>query len=142
MTVALTVGLLMAGAVYLFSKRELLRVILGMVLLGHAANLAILATGGTDRRALPFVDGGPAPAGAADPLPQAFVLTAIVISFAVTGRADDAVAAPGERPDVREAAAADARFPLAERHAAARTLTGSLPAAPEAGATPEREERA
>ena len=151
MTVALTVGLLMAGAVYLFSKRELLRVILGMVLLGHAANLAILATGGTDRRALPFVDGGPAPAGAADPLPQAFVLTAIVISFAVTvlllvlavtGRADDAVAAPGERPDVREAAAADARFPLAGRHAAARTQTGARPAAPEAGATPEREERA
>mgnify|MGYP006947046268 CR=1 FL=1 len=33
MTVAITVGLLMFGAVYLFSKRELLRVILGMVLL-------------------------------------------------------------------------------------------------------------
>ena len=51
MTVAITVGLLMFGAVYLFSKRELLRVILGMVLLGHAANLAILAAGGTDAAA-------------------------------------------------------------------------------------------
>ena len=50
MTIAITVGLLMFGAVYLFSKRELLRVILGMVLLGHAANLAIIAAGGTDRR--------------------------------------------------------------------------------------------
>ena len=46
MTVALTVGLLTFGAFYLFSKRELLRVILGMVLLGHAGNLAILAAGG------------------------------------------------------------------------------------------------
>ena len=54
MTVALTVGLLTFGAFYLFSKRELLRVILGMVLLGHAGNLAILAAGGTDRRALPL----------------------------------------------------------------------------------------
>ena len=58
MTVAITVGLLMFGAVYLFSKRELLRVILGMVLLGHAGNLAILAAGGTDRRALPFIGTG------------------------------------------------------------------------------------
>ena len=46
MTVALTVGLLTFGAFYLFSKRELLRVILGMVLLGHAANLAIIAMAG------------------------------------------------------------------------------------------------
>ena len=83
MTVAITVGLLMFGAVYLFSKRELLRVILGMVLLGHAGNLAILAAGGTDRRALPFIGNGDV-AAQADPLPQAFVLTAIVITMAVT----------------------------------------------------------
>uniref|UniRef100_UPI0025DBF14D cation:proton antiporter subunit C n=1 Tax=uncultured Micrococcus sp. TaxID=114051 RepID=UPI0025DBF14D len=64
----------------------------------------------------------------ADPLPQAFVLTAIVIAFAitvlllalaVTGRADDAVATPGEARDPLEQAASDARFPREERHAAA-----------------------
>ena len=83
MTLALTVGLLMFGAVYLFSKRELLRVILGLVLLGHAGNLILLAAGGTDRRALPFSHKHEL-ATQADPLPQAFVLTAIVISFAIT----------------------------------------------------------
>jgi len=137
MTIATTVGLLMFGAVYLFSKRELLRVILGMVLLGHAANLAIIAAGGTDRRTPPFTPGGAVPEGAADPLPQAFVLTAIVISFAitvlllvlaVTGRTDDATADPHETPDALEAAASDARFPAAERRAAAEELrSGAIP---------------
>jgi len=130
MTVAITVGLLMFGAVYLFSKRELLRVILGMVLLGHAGNLAILAAGGTDRRALPFIGNGDV-AAQAEPLPQAFVLTAIVISFAVTvlllvlavtGRSDDQVADPSEDADPHELAAADARFPRAELGAAVRHL--------------------
>ncbi|BDZ60711.1 hypothetical protein GCM10025873_05020 [Demequina sediminis] len=53
MTVALTAGLLVAGAVYLLLKREMLRVILGFVLLGHAANLIIMAAGGTSRREAP-----------------------------------------------------------------------------------------
>lgn len=83
MTVPITVGLLMAGAVYLMMKREMLRVILGFVLLGHAANLILLASGGTDRRGIPF--GTPDdPSMTADPLPQAFVLTAIVIAFSIT----------------------------------------------------------
>ena len=67
MTIAITVGLLTFGAFYLFSKRELLRVILGMVLLGHAGNLAILAAGGTDRQIieraalalLDYIEGSP-----------------------------------------------------------------------------------
>ncbi|WP_434742087.1 cation:proton antiporter subunit C [Micromonospora sp. SH-82] len=97
MTLAVTAGLLVAGAVYLFLQREMLRVILGFVLLGHAVNLALMAAGGTSRRAAPF--GSPEDLSAvADPLPQAFVLTAIVIAFsitvfmlvlAVTGREDD-----------------------------------------------------
>lgn len=97
MTVMLTAGVLMAGAVYLFLQREMLRVVLGFVLLGHAANLVLMAAGGTSRRVEPF--GTPAdPATVADPLPQAFVLTAIVIAFSITifmlmlsatGRTDD-----------------------------------------------------
>lgn len=83
MTVPITAGLLVAGAVYLMMKREMLRVILGFVLLGHASNLILLASGGTDRRDIPF--GTPDdPSVVADPLPQAFVLTAIVIAFSIT----------------------------------------------------------
>ncbi|OLT46219.1 cation:proton antiporter [Saccharomonospora sp. CUA-673] len=83
MTIAVVSGVLVAGAVYLFMQREMLRVILGFVLLGHAANLVFMAAGGTDRREEPF--GTPADTSAvADPLPQAFVLTAIVIAFSIT----------------------------------------------------------
>lgn len=83
MTLALTIGLLTAGAVYLFTKREMLRVILGFVLLGHAANLILFAAGGTDRRSEAFSTSTD-PAAMADPLPQAFILTAIVIAFSIT----------------------------------------------------------
>lgn len=97
MTLAIAAGVLVAGAVYLFSRREMLRVILGFILLTHAANLTLIAAGGTDRREEP-IGADLDPAVVADPLPQAFVLTAIVIAFAitivmlvlaVTGRGDD-----------------------------------------------------
>lgn len=83
MTLAITVGVLVAGAVYLLTARTFLRVVLGFVLLSHAANLVLFSTGGTGRRGEPLgseLD----PALTADPLPQAFVLTAIVIAFAIT----------------------------------------------------------
>ncbi|MEV8272154.1 cation:proton antiporter subunit C [Microbacterium sp. NPDC077184] len=109
MTVALTAGILVAGAVYLFLQREMLRVILGFILLGNAANLVLLAAGGTARRGEPF--GTPAdPSTIADPLPQAFVLTAIVIAFsltifmlvlAVTGDNDDDTS-DGTEPDAED----------------------------------------
>lgn len=83
MTIAITAGLLVMGAVYLFLQREMLRVILGFVLLGHGANLILMAAGGTSRRESPYGTYADA-ATAADPLPQAFVLTAIVIAFAIT----------------------------------------------------------
>src|SRR5690554_6228457 len=108
MTVAITAGLLVAGAVYLFMQREMLRIVLGFVLIGHAANLVLMAAGGTSRRGEPF--GTPTdPSTVADPLPQAFVLTAIVIAFsitivmlvlAVTGHEDDD--ATTETPEDRE----------------------------------------
>lgn len=82
MILALMIGVLVAGAVYLFLQREMLRVILGFVLLSHAANLTLIAAGGAFRRGLPF--GEPTGSDVADPLPQAFVLTAIVIAFAIT----------------------------------------------------------
>ena len=100
MTLPIAAGVLVAGAVYLFSRREMLRVILGFVLLTHAANLVIIAAGGTDRRGEP-IGADLDPTVVADPLPQAFVLTAIVIAFsitivmlvlAVTGKGDDDLA--------------------------------------------------
>ncbi|MGY1839817.1 MULTISPECIES: sodium:proton antiporter [unclassified Modestobacter] len=83
MTAALAVGLLLAAGVYLVLQRTMLRVVVGFVLLGHAVNLLVLAAGGSHRRGLPLPgQNGDEPA--ADPLPQAFVLTAIVITFAIT----------------------------------------------------------
>ncbi len=83
MSSAVAVALLVAGGVYLLMQRGLLRVTLGFVLLGHAANLVLLAAGGTSRREPPLLD-SPASAQTADPLPQAFILTAIVITFGLT----------------------------------------------------------
>src|SRR5699024_6452064 len=68
---------------YLFTKREMLRIILGFVLIGHAGNPILLAAGGTDRRT-EAVHPSDDPSAILDPLPQAFVLTAIVIAFAIT----------------------------------------------------------
>lgn len=106
MTLALTAGALIAGAVYLVSRREMLRVILGFILLGHGVNLVLMAAGGAARRGEPL-GSGLDPGSTADPLPQAFVLTAIVIAFsitifmlvlAVTGREDDATNDSDDEP--------------------------------------------
>lgn len=83
MTLAISVGILVAGAVYLMLQRGLVRVVLGFMMLGHAANLVLISAGVTATRELPFI-GMTAPEDAADPLPQAFVLTSIVISFSIT----------------------------------------------------------
>ena len=80
---ALAVGLLVAVGVYLLLARRLFPAILGLALLAHAANLVVLA--GADRGArAPIVVEGVERGLLADPVPQALVLTAIVISMAVT----------------------------------------------------------
>lgn len=81
MSAALVVGLLVAAGTYLVLQRGIVRIALGFTLLGHAATTLMIAAGGSMRRAVPFAGAGP---DAADPLPQAFALTAIVISFGVT----------------------------------------------------------
>ena len=80
---ALVVGGLVAAAVYSLLKRDLLRVAFGIILLSNAVNLLIMAVGRVTRSVPPIVpEGMDAPAGAfANPLPQALVLTAIVIGF-------------------------------------------------------------
>ncbi|MEN8150724.1 MAG: NADH-quinone oxidoreductase subunit K [Planctomycetota bacterium] len=83
---ALLVGVLFACGVYLLLCRSLVRMIFGIVVVGHAVNLAIFASGGLVRATAPLVPpgGSTPPEGAADPVPQALVLTAIVIGFALT----------------------------------------------------------
>ena len=75
-------GLLYAAGVYLLLDRSLTRVVLGFLLLGNATNVLLLSTGGPAGRA-PLV-GAADPAEMNDPLPQALVLTAIVITFGVS----------------------------------------------------------
>ena len=85
LTLALLIGVLYAVGTYLLLQRTLTRVVLGLGLMSHGANLLLLAAGGS-AGAVPFVGrtDGPSGAGTADPLPQAMVLTAIVITFGVT----------------------------------------------------------
>ncbi|MFV0458668.1 MAG: NADH-quinone oxidoreductase subunit K [Actinomycetales bacterium] len=80
---AVLIGVLFATGAYLLLQRALTRVLIGLGLLTHAANLLLLSGGGRAGPA-PFVSGEGAPEAVVDPLPQAMALTAIVISFAVT----------------------------------------------------------
>ena len=75
-----TAGFLCACGTYLLLSRQLSRIILGIGLLGHGVNVLIVMAGG-DGGEPAFV--GTDPTKVADPLPQAFVLTAIVITFGV-----------------------------------------------------------
>ncbi len=87
---ALTVGILFACGVYLVMRRGQIKLILGLGLLSHGVNLLLFGSG-------PLTLGKPpifsdkknflaelAQGGMADPLPQALILTAIVISFGIT----------------------------------------------------------
>lgn len=83
MIIAAIIAILMGGGVYLVMQRGMLRLIMGITLMSHAVNLLILAAGVGAWRMDPLMDRA-TPEQAADPLPQAFVLTAIVISMAST----------------------------------------------------------
>jgi len=84
---AITIGVLYACSLYLMLRRNVVKLVFGLLILSHAANLLIFTAGelvrgrttiiGPEESALPV-------GGAPDPLPQALILTAIVISFGVT----------------------------------------------------------
>lgn len=82
-TLLAVMGVLFAAGIYLLLERSLTRVLLGIILVGNGVNLLILAAGGPQGLA-PLYDAGIPPEDYADPLPQALILTAIVITFAVT----------------------------------------------------------
>lgn len=82
MLVASAIGIMTAAAVYLILRRRTFAVVLGMTMLSYAINLFLFATGRLVRGAPPVLaDGATA---YTDPLPQALVLTAIVIGFGMT----------------------------------------------------------
>jgi multicomponent Na+:H+ antiporter subunit C len=78
---AATAAALFAIGTYLVLQRKLSRIIIGIALLGHGANVLMVSSGKRGRA--PLIGNGPTD-GLADPLPQALALTAIVISFGVT----------------------------------------------------------
>ena len=80
---AITIGVLFGSGVYLVLRRSAVRMVFGLVLITNAANLMLFAAGGLTRGKPPLLepDGPPADMDIADPLPQALVLTAIVIGF-------------------------------------------------------------
>jgi multicomponent K+:H+ antiporter subunit C len=77
------IGVITATGLWLLLRGRSFTVVLGLTVLGYAINLFIFAMGRLWRNAPPIL--GQAGAPLADPLPQALVLTAIVIGFATTG---------------------------------------------------------
>jgi multicomponent K+:H+ antiporter subunit C len=84
--ISIALGCLCAAGIYLMLRPRTFDVVLGLTLLSYAVNLFIFFMGRAKTNAVPLVDGIKAPdlSQYADPLPQALVLTAIVISFAMT----------------------------------------------------------
>ncbi|BBE72079.1 Na+/H+ antiporter subunit C [Oharaeibacter diazotrophicus] len=80
---AILVGAFYAAAVYLLLSRKIVRILIGVALLGNAVNLTLFVAGRLTREAAPLIaPDADVPAGpVANALPQALILTAIVISF-------------------------------------------------------------
>ena len=85
LVLALAIGVLSASGVWLLLRPRTFQVIMGLSLLSYAVNVFIFAMG-RPRSGVPpvLIDEVVDPARYADPIPQALVLTAIVISFALT----------------------------------------------------------
>lgn len=77
------VGALVAAGLYLMMQRHALSIFVGLVILAHAVNLLLFTVGGFTRGNPPILGRDVDPASTADPLPQALILTAIVIGLGV-----------------------------------------------------------
>ncbi len=82
---AIVVGGLYAAGIFLILRRNIVKLIIGLALLSHGANLLIFTAGGLTRAQSPLVPehAHSLTVETADPVPQALILTAIVISFGV-----------------------------------------------------------
>jgi|SRR5690606_5192111 len=86
LVLSIGIGVLVGSGVWLLVRPRTYQVVIGLALLGYAVNLFIFSMGRLKTNAAPVLPGSEAidPATFADPLPQALVLTAIVIGFATT----------------------------------------------------------
>jgi len=86
LTLAIAIGVLFGSGVWLVLRPRSFQVLTGLLLMSYAVNLFIFIMGGLwiGQPPLTLAEGTPDPALYADPLPQALVLTAIVIGFATT----------------------------------------------------------
>ncbi len=80
---AILIGLLYAIGVYLLLRRSILKFIIGIMFLSNATNLLVFLSAGIISGNPVFVEGEELSAIETDPLPQALVLTAIVIGFGI-----------------------------------------------------------
>lgn len=80
LSLAVAIGVLFSIGVYLMMSRNMIRILLGYLVVGHGTNLLLLEAGAWGQA--PILGEG-SPSTWADPLPQAFVLTSIVITLAV-----------------------------------------------------------
>ncbi|WP_028296602.1 NADH-quinone oxidoreductase subunit K [Olivibacter sitiensis] len=86
LTLSIVTGFLMAGGVYLLLHKSFMKMITGIIVFGNAINMFLLIAGGLIRDNPPFVSKTQSDVDAlplADPVPQAFILTAIVIGLGV-----------------------------------------------------------
>lgn len=81
---ALAIGVLSGAGIYLLLRPRSFQVIMGLSLLSYAVNLFIFGMGRLATGAVPVINSSMDGAAYTDPVPQALVLTAIVIGFAVT----------------------------------------------------------
>lgn len=83
--IAILIGVLYAAGIYSMLRRSLMKVVIGLILISQATNLLIFDAAGLTLGQAPLVAEGESvpPAPYADPIPQALILTAIVISFGV-----------------------------------------------------------
>jgi multicomponent Na+:H+ antiporter subunit C len=83
LTLVVLCGVLVSAGVYLLLHRSLTRIVLGVGMLGNAVNVLLFATGGKNGSAPILRPDGTVEQPVSDPLPQALMLTAIVIGFAL-----------------------------------------------------------
>lgn len=81
--IALSIGLLIGAGIYRLLGGSKIDIVVGLVLLSQGANLIILASGGLLENAPALITKTSSTSEMADPLPQALVLTAIVIGFGI-----------------------------------------------------------
>jgi multicomponent Na+:H+ antiporter subunit C len=81
--IALIIGVIFAAGILALQRGSRIHLVVGLILLSQAVNLTVFTAAGLQQAEPPILTDGPTPENIADPLPQALVLTAIVISLGV-----------------------------------------------------------